>query len=94
MTTDVKRDSEKRTFAELYTILGFLLACTVLMVTLMMWINSGLHKDMDRMHLDMNRMHNDFKSEHAHHAARQDAVTARIDLAYHLLYQNLKEREK
>ncbi len=85
MTTEVKRESEKRSFAELYTILGFVLACTGLMITLLLWISSGIHSD-------MNRMHKDFKSEHALHSARQDATTARIDLAYQLLYQNLKEK--
>ncbi len=91
MTTEVRKESEKRSFGELFTILGFQLAMTVASIT---WISTSMHRDVDRIHNDMTQIRTDFKSEHAHHAARQDAVTARIDLAYHLLYQNLKRTDE
>lgn len=92
MTTDII--CQKRSYGELFTILGFQLALTGLLVSLLLWISSGMHADINRIRIDMDRMHNDFKSEHAHHAARQDAVTARIDLAYNLLYDQLRKGEK
>jgi len=91
MTAEVKKEKEKRRYGELFTILGFQLALTVATVT---WITSSMHRDVDKIHSDMTQMRTDFKSEHARHAARQDAVTARIDLAYQLLWNNLKQMDQ